>query len=58
MLMNCEMNGEYFRVKSEKIMAGLQHFSLSNGFAPIGAARASRKTISTGFVGRGVGLIQ
>src|SRR5207249_9696850 len=58
MLMSCEMNGEYFRVKSEKMMAGLQHFSLSNGFAPIGAARASRKTISTGFVGRSVGLIQ
>ena len=58
MLMSCEMNGECFRVKSEKMIAGLQHFSLSNGFAPIGVARASRKAISTGFVGRGVGLIQ
>ena len=51
------MKGECFRVKSEKMMAGLQHFSLSNGFAPIGVARASRNAISTGFVGRGVGLI-
>src|SRR5437660_8927429 len=58
MLMSCEMKGECFRVKSEKMTAGLQHFSLSNGFAPIGAARASRKASSTGFVGRGVGLIQ
>ena len=52
------MKGECFRVKSEKMMAGLQHFSLSKGFEPIGAARASRKAISTGLVGRGVGLIQ
>ena len=52
------MNGECFRVKSEKIIAGLQHFSLSNGFAPIGIAMASRKEMSTGFVGSGVGLIQ
>src|SRR5436189_4972885 len=57
-LMRCEMKGEGFRVKSEKMIAGLQHFSLSKGFAPIGVARASRKAISTGFVGRGVGLIQ
>src|SRR6266571_315132 len=35
-LMSCEMKGECFRVKSEKIIAGLQHFSLSKGFAPIG----------------------
>ena len=58
MLMRCEMKGECFRVKSEKMMAGLQHFSLSNGFAPIGVARASRKASSAGFVESGVGLIQ
>src|SRR5260370_13667889 len=57
MLMSCEMKGECFRVKSEKMMAGLQHFSLSKGFAPIGVASASRKARSTGFVGRGVRLI-
>src|SRR2546422_5025600 len=57
-LMRCEMKGECFRVKSEKMMAGLQHFSLSKGFAPIGVARASRNAISTGFAGNGVGLIQ
>src|SRR5467141_4342101 len=56
MLMSCEMKGECFRVKSEKMMAGLQHFSLSKGFAIIGVARASRKATSTGFVGSGVGL--
>src|SRR5690242_6576528 len=58
MLMSCEMKGDCFLVKSEKMMAGLQHFSLSKGFAPIGLARASRKASSTGLVGRGVGLIQ
>jgi hypothetical protein len=57
MLTSCEMKGECFRVKSEKMIAGLQHFSLSKGFAPIGVERASRKARSTGFVGRGVGLI-
>src|SRR5467141_4637024 len=57
-LMSCEMKGECFLVKSEKMIAGLQHFSFSKGFAPIGLARASRKATSTGFVGRGVGLIQ
>src|SRR2546427_3100969 len=56
-LTSCEMKGECFRVKSEKIIAGLQHFSFSKGFAPIGVASASRKARSTGFVGRGVGLI-
>jgi hypothetical protein len=39
------------------MMAGLQHFSLSKGFAPTGVASASRKASSTGFVGRGAGLI-
>src|SRR5689334_10682810 len=58
MLISCEMNGVCFRVKSENMMAGLQHFSLSNGFAPIGVARASRNASSTGLVGSGVGLIQ
>src|SRR6267143_2444954 len=58
MLMSCEMKGECLRVKSEKMMAGLQHFSLSKGLAPIGVAKASRNAISAGFVGRGVGLIQ
>src|SRR5207245_10985965 len=58
MLMSCEMKGECFRVKSEKMMAGLQHFPLSRGFAPIGVARASRKASSTGFVGRGVGVME
>src|SRR5438876_11908479 len=58
MLMRCEMKGECFRVKSEKMMAGLQHFSLSYGFVPIGVARASRKASSAGFVESGVGLIQ
>src|SRR3989475_13058647 len=57
-LMRCEMKGECFRVKSEKLMAGLEHFSISEGFAPIGVARDSRKAISTGFAGNGVGLIQ
>src|SRR2546425_11585608 len=57
MLMSCEMKGECFRVKSEKMMAGLQHFSLSKGFAIIGVARASRKASSTGFVVWGVGFI-
>jgi len=58
MLMSCEMKGECFLVKSEKMIAGLQHLSFSKGFAPIGVARASRKASSAGFVGRGVGLIQ
>lgn len=52
------MKGECFLVKSEKMIAGLQHFSLSKGFAPIGVEIASRKARSTGFVGRGVGRIQ
>src|SRR5712664_1781159 len=56
-LISCEMKVECLRVKSEKKIAVLQHFSLSNGFASIGAARASRNASSTGFVGMGVGLI-
>src|SRR6266852_1620049 len=56
-LMSCGMKGECFLGKSEKMMAGLQHFSLSKGFAPIGVARASRNATSTVFVGRGVGRI-
>ena len=52
------MKGECFLVKSEKMIAGLQHFSLSKGFDPVGVENASRKASSTGFVGSGVGLIQ
>ena len=37
------------------MIAGLQHFSLSNGFAPTGVARASLKARSRGFDGRGDG---
>lgn len=36
-------------------MLGLQHFSLSKGFAPTGVARASLKARSRGFEGSGLG---
>lgn len=55
MLMSFETNGEYFRVKSDMIIPGLQHFSRSNGFAPTGTARASLNAISMVFEGRGAG---
>src|SRR5437763_5000199 len=52
-LISCLMKGDCFRVESVRIIAGLQPFSLSNGRAPIGAARASLKAMSAGLLGSG-----
>src|SRR5437899_282494 len=52
-LISCLMKGDCLRVESVRIIAGLQPFSLSNGRAPIGAARASLKAKSAGLLGRG-----
>src|SRR3989441_8928839 len=52
-LISCLMKGDCLRVESVRIIAGLQPFSLSNGRAPIGAARASVKAKSAGLLGRG-----
>src|SRR5229473_2022934 len=53
-LISCLMNGDCLRVESVRIIAGLQPFSLSNGRAPIGEARASLKARSAGLLGSGV----
>src|SRR2546425_10239304 len=48
------IKGDCLRVESVRIIAGLQPFSLSNGRAPIGDARASLKARSAGLLGSGV----
>ena len=40
------------------MIAGLQHFSRSRGFASTGVENASLNAMSRGFDGRGGGLIQ
>src|SRR5438552_16826371 len=53
-LISCLMKGDCLRVQSVRIIAGLQLFSLSNGRAQIGAARASLKAKSAGLRGSGL----